>query len=135
MTGKKPPKPTGPDRKVRALVVDRAGGCCERCGRRLQVDGHWIAAYSIHHRRPRAMGGSRRAGTNSPANLLLLCGTGTSGCHGWVEAHRVTALANGFLLNQGDDPGAWPVRLHQGIRWLTDDGGLSTHPPTPGGTS
>ena len=57
------------------------------------------------------MGGTRRPGTNSPANLLLLCGTGTSGCHGRVETYRQAARQLGWLLQQDDDPSTVPVYL------------------------
>jgi hypothetical protein len=44
---------------------------------------------SVHHRRPRMMGGSRNESTYiKPANLIVLCGSGTTGCHGWVESNR-----------------------------------------------
>lgn len=50
------------------------------------------------------MGGSSALDTNSPANLLLLCGTGTTGCHGWIESNRTKALERGWLVLQGQDP-------------------------------
>lgn len=52
----------------------------------------------MHHRLPRGMGGSRWAGIHSPALLVLLCGDGTTGCHGWVEANRAEARRLGWLL-------------------------------------
>jgi len=48
------------------------------------------------------MGGSRWEGINDPANLITLCGTGTTGCHGWVESHPEWAKAHG-----------WSVSVHQ----------------------
>jgi hypothetical protein len=68
------------------------------------------------------MGGSRHAVINSPANLLLLCGSGTTGCHGWIESHRETAYALGLLVHRGGDPAATPVRTIHGRVLLLPDG-------------
>lgn len=96
---------TGPSAVVRRLVAERAGWCCETCGQLLWTpDLGWFTPHSFHHRRARGMGGSTAADTNSPANLLLLCGTGTTGCHGWIESNRTKALDRGWLVLQGQDP-------------------------------
>lgn len=105
------PRPTGPTQDVRMIIINRADTCCERCGIRLASAMQRALGYSIHHRRPRGMGGTSRTDANSPANLLLLCGSGTTGCHGWVEANREAALEQGFLVRQGDDPAAVPVAV------------------------
>ena len=98
---------------VRGIVFNRAEGMCEKCGGRGQ---------SIHHRKPRGAGGTKIADVAS--NLLLLCGSGTTGCHGWVERNRVQALADGYLVRRVDDPALIPV-LRWGIRvYLEDDGGI-----------
>lgn len=46
------------------------------------------------------MGGSRWPGINAPANLLTLCGSGTTGCHGWVEHHPEWAKAHGWSVSR-----------------------------------
>lgn len=99
----------------------RAGGCCEACG---AIVGR--IPYSIHHRQPRGMGGSRDPAANSPTNLLLLCGTGTTGCHGEAESNRTAARARGVLVPRGTDPAAVPVLLHD-TQWvyLNDAGGYT----------
>lgn len=115
---------TGPAAAVRDRVTDRSGGACEVCGKLLydRANGGWVAAHSFHHRRPRGMGGTSRADANTPANLLLLCGTGTTGCHGLIEANRGDALASGALLLQTADPTTVPVALAAGWAYLTEDG-------------
>ena len=102
---------------ARALILDREGGACFRCGLRVvwwPTDDHRspdvISAYSIHHRRPRGMGGSSLEASGHPSNGLTLCGSGTTGCHGWVESHRRQALADGYLLEQWQDPATTPIR-------------------------
>lgn len=108
------PRDTGPSRAVREVVLARSGGCCELCGRLLWCYGTgWVADHSVHHRRPRAAGGSTRPDTNTPVNLLLLCGsaTTTDGCHAHVEANRTEALAYGWLVLQAQDPAATVVHV------------------------
>ena len=103
---------------AREIVKARAGERCERCGT------NWSEFWSIHHRRPRGMGGSKRAEINSPANLILLCGSGTTGCHGWIESNRAQAYEDGLLVRSGVDPRSVPVRLRAGRVWLLPDGDM-----------
>lgn len=124
---RKPPKVTGPTDEQRQELLVRADGCCERCGVRVASYGGWrwlpIADFSDHHRQPRQMGGSTGPEVNSPANRLVLCGTGTTGCHGEVESQRALSYANGWLVRRPTDPATVPVELHIGRVFLTDDGG------------
>jgi hypothetical protein len=100
-TRKSPAKrSTGPTKEVREIVLDRARHRCERCGELLGMN----MFYSIHHRIPRGMGGTDRTELNEPSNLLALCGSGTSGCHGWVESHRSDSYGDGWLCYRNDDP-------------------------------
>lgn len=110
---------------ARDLIAQREGGRCFRCGTTVLWwptgnRAEAVCPYSIHHRRPRGMGGSTDPGTDHPSNGLLLCGTGTTGCHGWVESHRAAALADGYLVPQGADPRRAPVRLPSGGLVLLD---------------
>lgn len=116
---------TGPSASVRRKVAERAGYSCEACGLILYAAGiqTWTSPHSFHHRRPRGMGGSSDPATNSPANLLLLCGTGTTGCHGLIEARRSWALEAGYLVPQGQDPAAVPVVVAPNLLVLLDHDG------------
>lgn len=78
-------------------VIERDGGRCARCGRAV---AHLVRgiAWSLHHRRPRGAGGTTLAWVNLPANLVILCGSGVTECHGWVEKHRDKARELGFLV-------------------------------------
>lgn len=109
---------TGPTSARRSTVTARAGWRCEICGTVLGwpdgSGGTWCAPHSFHHRRPRGMGGTTRPDANSPANLLLLCGTGTTGCHGRVEANRAAAHQLGWLLHQTEDPTQVPAYVVTG---------------------
>lgn len=120
------PRDTGPTPAERALVVDRAGWCCELCGRRLgHHDTGFVAPHSIHHRQPRGLGGSSRPERNAAYNLLLLCGSATSlgGCHQLVESRRAHAEEQGWLVRHGTDPAEVPVYVTgYGAVLLTGDG-------------
>ena len=100
--------------KVRKLVVERDQHCCARCG--------WdiCGQYSIHHRKPRRMGGSKDPLTHSAANQILLCGSGVDLCHGHIESNRAEALALGWLLRDSRDPSDAPV-LHALHGWVLLD--------------
>lgn len=69
--------------ELRELVIARAGYCCDRCGTPLPGK-----QYSIQHRRARGAGGRRGNVLDTPANLILLCGSGTTGCHGLIECEE-----------------------------------------------
>jgi hypothetical protein len=63
------------------------------------------------------MGGSRNPAINGAANLLLLCGSGVDGCHGWVESNREKAKALGLLIPVTSPLSAEDVRV---LRWGTE---------------
>lgn len=122
--------------EVRDAVLVRSGGRCEVAatadcvarGRSLESP----VGMSQHHRRPGRMGGSKAAGTNEAANLLAICGSGTTGCHGAIESNRTEALAFGWLLHAGQDPAVQPVRLWDGRRvLLTATGYVGVADSTP----
>ena len=126
-----PPKPardTGPSRLVRAIVLERDGYRCARDGR---PAGPGIGPYSIQHRIARGVGG-----TNALPNLLLLCGSGTTLCHGEVETKRGDHdRARGYWLKSHQNPRAVGVMYFErpdgpGVTaWLCDDGSLSFEAP------
>lgn len=92
------------NRDARIVVAMRSQGVCEA---RLPTvcEGR---ATNYHHRDPRGMGGTKAADT--PENLVHLCGSGTTGCHGWIESHRDRAKELKLLLVMGEDPAKTPVR-------------------------
>lgn len=67
--------------------------------------------------------GDRATVTNGTANLVVLCGTGTTGCHGWAEKNIKLAQDEGLVLEQWQNPTDVPITLHFGRVFLTDDGG------------
>lgn len=111
-------KDTGPARDVSEGVKARDGGLCVRCGK---------PAGSVHHRSGRGMGGrqgTESARINQPAWLLCLCGSGVTGCHGWVESNRTKATALGYLIPRNgvdQDAEAIPVRTRKGWRLFGND--------------
>lgn len=123
----RPRRDTGPSPATRSKVIERASICCERCGKSLTGQ-----PYSIHHRKPRGMGGTSDPGANSPANLLLLCGSATTpdGCHTAVERFRASAIKTGFIVPRTADPSGVPVKMPSGW-WLLGHDGSKTPTTRP----
>lgn len=92
-------------------VDERDRQCCARCGQ-------YIVGGSRHHRK------LRRYGDHGAANLILLCGSGTTGCHGWVHAHPKLSYAQGWMIRGHGTPcevplyhrtiGSWVLLLDTG---------------------
>jgi hypothetical protein len=98
----------------------RANYQCERCGQNIMN-----IPMSVHHRRPRAMGGTHRTDTNLPSNLMVLCGSGTTGCHGYLESNRTEAKDLGFIVPQWEAPNQVAVKLYlHSWSLLQDDGSI-----------
>lgn len=93
---------------IRAAVLERDDRHCTRCG--VSLYGRY---YSLHHRRARKAGGSKHLHTM--ANLVAVCGSGTTGCHGEIESNRTESYALGWLVPNGVTPEEWRVR--RGDRW------------------
>lgn len=99
---------------ARELVYGRSSHWCEvrREGTCLGVAGNW------HHRKS-----AGRVWT--PSNGLHLCGSGTTGCHGWITEHPADAYKNGWMVRSSADPALAPVyawRPHAtGPQWLLLD--------------
>lgn len=103
---------SGLSRSVRRQVIVRDQGRCICCGTAV-VDPDTLtpwAEYSLQHRVRRGMGGSKDPAVNSPANAIVLCGTGTTACHGYVEHHPEWARFHGFAVPTWQDPALVPVR-------------------------
>ena len=77
--------------EVRDRVRARSRGVCEMC-----VDA---PGTNFHHRLRRSQGGQ-----DSDENLLHLCGSGTTGCHGYIHANPSWSYLHGALLKRGQDP-------------------------------
>lgn len=101
---------------VEHIVFTRDEGCCGSCGG--AITGTRGVDWSIHHRAPRGSGGTKRAWVNQPANLILLCGSGTTGCHGNTESHRDRSIAEGFLLRANGRAIATDIPIRHEIHGL-----------------
>lgn len=95
--------------KTRRIVHQRAGSCCERCGRSIVN----IPA-EMDHRRAKGMGGSLRKSTHSPANASLLC----ADCHRWKHANPNKAADSGWHVRQWESPETVPLIDAFGNRFL-----------------
>ncbi len=92
---------------VRALVLDRAKGRCERCLQR-----GWL---HLHHRKQRSLGGLHTA-----ANLVALCPR----CHHRIheQEEHIDPYGTGWLLRSWQDPEKVPVQMPRGWVALFDSG-------------
>lgn len=107
MIGPKTVRPSKADeRDAYELVTLRDSDTCQRC-RRAQGTNR-------DHRKNRSQGGWTVA-----SNLQLLCGTGTTGCHGWATQHPADAVTDGWAVPGWADPAEWPAR-----RWMRTDHGM-----------
>lgn len=88
------------ERNCRPIVTARADGFCERCGVHASARG-----LTLHHRVKRGQGGPW-----DPRNCVMLCGHGTTGCHGWVENNPNAAEAEGFHVRPWNDPNTVPIK-------------------------
>jgi hypothetical protein len=102
-------------KKVRDALHQRANSCCEICGA--------AGATNAHHRKNKSQGG-----TGTLSGLLLLCGSGVSGCHGVVTLNPLWAARFGYTIRSYENTSK-PVLLdrHGWVR-LFDDGGLEHVP-------
>ena len=107
-------KSTGPSSSVVEAILERAQYSCEACGS--LVGDRRGEDWSVQHRLPRRMGGTRWRGVNLPSNLMILCGSAVTGCHGFAESKRAAALAAGWLLSSNPDPTTTPALVCK--RWV-----------------
>lgn len=109
---------------VRLVFEIREDESCFRC--RLGLKWHERGyGWSAHHRRPKGSGGTSEEWVGQAANCLILCGSGTTGCHGWVESHRAKATELGLLVPRlgHEKSSEVPVcRLDGSWWWLTNWG-------------
>jgi hypothetical protein len=121
---------TGISRDTLFAVWDRDGGRCFKCGRRLVFENRGMG-WSAHHRTPRGSGGSKAWWINLAANIILLCGSGVTGCHGEAETHRKDAERDGIIVRHGIRlPADIPVvHFQHGPIYLTNKGTYSHEPP------
>lgn len=66
---------------VRTYVFDREHNGCRVCRRRF--------AESMHELVPRSLGGKV-----SKRNSIAVCGSGTTGCHGFLQRHQIVCDAS-----------------------------------------
>lgn len=104
---------TDPPRLTVLRVRARDGDACVICGATREL--------STQHRVARGMGGSLLPWINGPTNLITLCGSGTTGCHGWVEHHPTFSREAGWSVPRSLVPADVPVLFPEGWVLLRDD--------------
>lgn len=123
---------------IAQMVMIRSGARCEIRSPECLGGDHGSLLHlprdqwSLHHRRPRGMGGSKRVDVHSLAMLVGTCGHGSKGCHRYAEIHRTWAEARGLLLPKEGvadvaDPARVPLVMPSGHRVLLDPFGPLYH--------
>ncbi len=112
---------------VRTAFYDREKERCFVCSTPLRWEDRGIG-WSAHHRKPRGMGGTSRSEISSISNCLIVCGSGTTGCHGRIERNRDVALRAGLLIPRNATtetfaPAAVRVRRLDMTWWLLTESG------------
>lgn len=103
--------------EVREHVLNRDMYACRRCGAPINY-----ADYSLHHRQ-----GRRGSDPHRYSNLVTLCGSGTTGCHGRVHSRPAESYNTGLMVrrNSIDDTEEVPlIDLNGFAVCLTNDGDL-----------
>lgn len=104
------------DSKIVSLVVERAQGYCEACGKPEQ------STMALHHRKLKSRGGG-----DSASNLIRV----HHSCHnmstGSIHANPAWAESKGFMVGSWQDPQETPMHTPDGaIVLLQNDGTIIT---------
>jgi hypothetical protein len=100
------------EKKARELLAARSNGICELCSA--------ARATNAHHRKNASQGGQW-----TPSNLLHLCGSGSTGCHGHVTTHPQVSREQGWSVPSRLDPAETPVWVAwRGWVFLDDTGSI-----------
>lgn len=94
-------------KKTVEAVKQRDKERCARCGR---------VGANVHHRRMRSQ--SPKAVVHNIENLVLFCGSGTQGCHGYVHGHPSESYEKGWLVRSFNDPVVIPLWEERRGRWV-----------------
>lgn len=97
--------------RVRQAIYERDLWRCAACGRPMPDGG------DVHHRRLRS-----QRGKGDIENGVLLCGSGTTGCHGVVHQFPKNSREEGMIVPSWNDPAAVPIRTWRGWGLLTPEG-------------
>ncbi len=99
-------------------AIARDGDACLRCGRNLQG----IPA-SVHHRLKRSAG--TKAQVDRVENLVVVCGSGTTGCHWHIHDQPHESFDDGWMVRRGADPAGKPLTTTNGtLLILLPDGSV-----------
>lgn len=107
------------EQKCRRIVRERSSGGCEV----RVLDVCLGRATNFQHRKNRGQGGRY-----DPSNGLDVCGSGTTGCHGYIHAHPEESYRKGWSVQSWADPAAVPFEHPDfGPVLLDDVGDLHLH--------
>lgn len=108
------------NRRISEALKERANFVCEICDKQRGTN---------HHHRVN----KSRGGRDDLCNLMWLCGSGTTGCHGWVTENPERSQQRGWSVSGYRDPATVPVKRRGEWVMLFSDGDLVTVPEPAGG--
>lgn len=97
-------------RKTKGLVFLRDNGQCIRCG--------YEGELNFHHRKLRRH--APKDEVHNPENVIMLCGSGTTGCHGWVHSNPRESYRLGWMVRSWDRPEKAPCLYVDTLYYLLD---------------
>ena len=114
-------------------IFERDDDRCAKCGMQWDRDYGRSVLWSIHHRKARGSGGSKKNPTiGDVSNGIIACGHGTIGCHRAIETFRADSMRDGFLVSRNGVRHAWEVPIKHAVHgWclLTRDGKWEPYAP------
>lgn len=104
------------EKRSRALVRERSGGDCE-----IRIPGRCLGrATNYQHRKNKSQCSKSERWT--PSNGLDVCGSGTTGCHGFIHDYPGISTDEGWTVRSWQDFRIKPVKLWHGLVVLDDLG-------------
>lgn len=113
-------KTDNPSKKTCDMVDRRDGYRCVRCGRSL-----YAVSGSRHHRMLRKQ--APKSIKHNVENLILLCGSGDTGCHGYVHANPAESYGKGWMVKSYEIPASKPLLTFHGWVLLHHDGTMTPY--------
>lgn len=102
---------------VRTYVFARERNLCRCC--------RWRAAESMHELRPRSL-----RGKVSRTNSVAVCGSGTTGCHGHLQAYRIRVAENAPTHWNAELPLSFQAQTVAAAEWMRVRVGAWIESPT-----
>lgn len=110
------------EKTCRAIVYERSGWLCE-----VWIPGVCLGrASNYQHRKGKAH--CRKDELWAPENGLHVCGSGTTGCHGYIHQHPRESYSKGWSVRSFNNPEQCPAMVRGEPLFLMDYGYRTPEP-------